>query len=448
MDKEPLFSLLIVDDEQDIRSSLRRYFRRFPYRILLAEDGEQALDHLSREQVDLMLLDLKMPGKNGLTVLAEARERHPDLDVIMLTAHGGVREAVAAIQGGALDFFEKSTSLDMLSKKITQVHELWLLRRENLSLREELREKFSFDELIGESPMMIRLKDLIARVGPTDTSVLIQGESGTGKELVAKALHHHSPRRDAAFIPVDCAAINESVMESELFGHTKGAFTGADQATLGLIRSADKGTLFMDEVGELPLVMQAKLLRTIQERTVRPVGSTAMKTVDIRIVAASNRNLIEEIARGRFRQDLYYRLSAVTLHVPALRERKEDIPLLARHLVEKLGKQEGHAPRMITDAAVGRLVGRDWPGNVRELENVVRCAMAFAKNYTLSPEDLGPSVVQEPGPTPAGPASLAHYEKEAICNALEVTAGNRRKAARLLGMSEATLYRRIKRYEL
>jgi DNA-binding NtrC family response regulator len=452
MDGEPsnaLFTLLIVDDDAEVRSSLKRYFRPMPYRILSAGGGQEALECLSRLRVDMVLLDLKMPGKDGLAVLKEAQAMLPDLKIIMLTGHGGVREAVAAIQNGALDFFEKSTCPDMLKKKIDQAYRMWLLDRENQSLRQELEGRFSFDPLVGESPPILMLKDLVARVSPTSTSVLIQGESGTGKELVARAIHHHSSRQAEVFIPVDCAAISESVIESELFGHAKGAFTGADQATLGLIRSAHKGTLFLDEIGELPLGMQAKFLRSIQERMVRPVGATAMVPVDVRLVAATNRNLIEELARGRFRQDLYYRLSAVTFHVPPLRERGEDILLLARHFAESLA-QEGMAPKTFSEDAKRVLLGYTWPGNVRELENAIRSAMALARGPAILASDLPMLSDSSGGNAPVslpGGAKLADFEREAIVGALRQTGGNRRKAARILGISEATLYRRLKQYQ-
>ena len=444
-----LFTLLIVDDDADVLRSLKRYFRSMPYRILTAAGGQQALDCLPRQRVDMMLLDLKMLGKDGLEVLKEAVAMRPELKIIMLTGHGGVREAVMAIQNGAQDFFEKSTCLAMLRKKIDQAYRMWLLDRENRSLRQELEGRFRFEALVGESPPMRLLKDLVARVSPTRTSVLIQGESGTGKELVARAIHWHSGRRAEAFVPVDCAAISESIIESELFGHAKGAFTGAEQATPGLIRSADKGTLFLDEVGELPLGLQAKFLRFIQERAVRPVGATSEFPVDVRIVAATHRNLIEEMARGRFRQDLYYRLSAVTLQVPPLRERGDDILLLARHFVAALSR-EGMPSRTLSEEAERVLCQHTWPGNVRELENVIRSAMAFARGRTLLPGDL-PVLTERSGAPPSmrPPVGgrLADVEREAIAEALRQTRGNRRKAARLLGISEATLYRRLKQYD-
>jgi DNA-binding NtrC family response regulator len=339
--------------------------------------------------------------------------------------------------------------MDMLRKKIDQAYRMWLLDRENRSLRQELEGRFRFEALVGESPPMRLLKDLVARVSPTRTSVLIQGESGTGKELVARAIHWHNGRRAEAFVPVDCAAISESIIESELFGHAKGAFTGAEQATPGLIRSADKGTLFLDEVGELPLGLQAKFLRFIQERAVRPVGATSEFPVDVRIVAATHRNLIEEMARGRFRPDLYYRLSAVTLQVPPLRERGDDILLLARHFVAALSR-EGMPSRTLSEEAERILCQHTWPGNVRELENAIRSAMAFARGRTLLPGDL-PALAEAsaapPSMRPPVGGLLADVERETIARALRQTGGNRRKAARLLGISEATLYRRLKRYD-
>ncbi len=443
------FTLLIVDDEQDIHLAMKRFFARSPYRLLFAENGMEALDCLSKNPVDLMLLDLKMPGMDGMEVLNEVVDSRPNLKVIMLTAHGGVQDAVAAIKLGATDFIEKTAFPEMLKQKIAHVYQMWQIEHDNSQLRDQLTASFQFDDLIGDSPPMLKLKNMIARIGPSDASILIQGESGTGKELVAQAIHAHSSRKSGVFIPVDCAAINETVMESELFGHTKGAFTGADQPTLGLIRSADKGTLFLDEVGELPLNMQVKLLRTIQERTVRPVGSTRTIPVDIRIVAATNRNLVEAIALGAFRQDLYYRVSAMTLHVPPLRERCEDIVLLTRHFIEKLSKRG--AAKELSDKAVAVLCSYKWPGNVRELSNIIQCAMALSVTDAIVPADLSGlsmSSASASDETVSESASLADYEREAIRNALDQTSGNRRSAAKLLCISEATLYRRLKQYDL
>ncbi len=444
------FTMLVVDDEKNVQNSLRRFFAHAPYQMLFADNGEDALSQLASTPVSLMLLDLKMPGMGGHEVLRLAMEKRPDLKVIMLTGHGGVRDAVEAIKLGAVDFFEKTISPDVLKKKTDQIHELWKLEQENRQLRDQLDTRFRFEGLIGESPAMVRLKNMITRIAPTDTSILIQGESGTGKELIAQAIHFHSLRNKEVFMPVDCASINETVMESELFGHAKGAFTGAGQDTLGLVRSADRGTLFLDEIGELSPAMQAKLLRTLQERIVRPVGSTKLIPVDIRILAATNRNLIEAVAQGNFRQDLYYRLSAVTLTAPPLRERGGDILLLSQYLAGRLAR-EGLTPKKFSEQSRSLLSSYDWPGNVRELENVIRSAMAFSEGEAVEPDDLFPDMTRPEGltdPVHPRPAAMADYEAEAIRNALKQTSGSRREAARLLGISEATLYRRLKQYDL
>ncbi len=442
------FTILIVDDEEQVHSSLQRFFSRYNYVILSAKNGEEALDKLDGVAVDLMLLDLLMPGIDGMTVLKKACEKVPDLKVIIQTGHGGVAEAVEALKHGASDFLEKGASPEILRKRVGQIYELWLLEQKNKALERQRPITFSYDQMVGESPAMAKLKDMIVRVAPTDTTVLIQGESGTGKELIARAIHYHSARAKQPFVVVDCASISETVIESELFGHTKGAFTGADSATLGLIRAADKGTLFLDEVGELSQSVQAKFLRTIQERIVRPVGSTRNYSVDIRIVAATNRNLLDEVSANTFRQDLYYRLTPVTLISPPLRERKGDIELLAdRILTQSSGKDV-----TVSAEALAMIKAYDWPGNVRELENVLKGAMVFACESCIRPADLPPAVGGEPSPAnaeellPAG--TLASYELEAIRSALALADNNRRKAAKILNISEATLYRKIKQYRL
>ncbi|NTW62745.1 MAG: sigma-54-dependent Fis family transcriptional regulator, partial [Chlorobiaceae bacterium] len=310
--------------------------------------------------------------------------------------------------------------------------------------------EFLYEGLIGNSPEIQKLKELVLKIAPTCTTVLIQGESGTGKDVIARAIHFHSARKKEVFMPVDCAAINESVIESELFGHTRGAFTGADWNTLGLIRSSDRGTLFLDEIAELPMHLQAKLLRTLQERAVKPVGSSTIYPVDIRIVSASNRNLAEAVKKGTFRQDLYYRMSAVTIYAPPLRERRSDIPLLCSFFIRKL-VQEGFSEKRFSPKAMDALSGFDWPGNVRELENVIRCAVTLSKGDMIDQEDLSiPLSCSDELPVSAAAesSSMAFHEKEAIRKALNKTIGNRRAAAKLLGISEATLYRRIKLYSI
>lgn len=442
------FTILVVDDEQSILNSIQRFFKKDNYRVILADSGEEGLAILAKNSVDLLLLDLKMPGMDGLTVLKKAKDLLPELKVIIQTGHGGVSEAVEAIRNGASDFLEKGGSPELLRNRVGLIYENWLLSQKEWDGKERRGYVFDFDKLVGESPPILKLKDLIVRVADTDTTVLIQGESGTGKELVAQALHHHSKRREAPFVVVDCASISETVIESELFGHEKGAFTGAETATQGLVRTANKGTLFLDEIGELSLSVQAKLLRLIQEQTVRPVGSTKNQQVDIRIIAATHRKLLDEMIGKTFRQDLYYRLSTVTLTVPPLRERRGDIGLLSNHI---LCRREGAKNKTsITDQAQLLLNQYEWPGNVRELENVLLGALVFAKDGIITPEDLPPHIgthlpVEK---TTLKAGTLASYELEAIKNALVEAKANRRTAANILDISEATLYRKIKEYGL
>jgi DNA-binding NtrC family response regulator len=442
------FTLLVVDDEQSVLQSLKRFFAKSGFQVLLANNGQKGLELLSLHRIDLLLLDLKMPGMDGITVLREAKKMCPALKVIIQTGHGGVNEAVEAVKNGASDFLVKGDSPEILRTRVGLIHEQWQLRLENKVLRGESN-SFDFDKLIGASSAMTKLKEMIVRVAPTETTVLIQGESGTGKELVAQALHHHSQRRNRPYIVVDCSTISETVIESELFGHEKGAFTGADTSTGGLVRAADTGTLFLDEIGELSLGVQAKLLRIIQERTVRPVGSTKNHQVDIRIIAATNRNLLEEVAEKRFRQDLYYRLSTVTLTVPPLREREGDIALLTTRILDYYHKTDAPVTS-VTDKTQQLLDRYDWPGNVRELDNVLRGALVFADEGKITPRDLPPSIGAQvtSEETNVKNGTLASYELEAIKNALVEAGNNRSQAARILDIAEATLYRKIKNYGL
>lgn len=451
-ERVPKFSLLMIDDDQEMLSLLQRVFSREDYHIHTALTGKDALAILRTEKIDAALIDLVMPGMDGLTLLKEIMQDCKQIMPIMLTAHGGVKVAVEAIKSGAVDFVEKPFSHEGLRARVAQLFRIWELREENRQLKAEVEFKFGFDRLVGNSTAILRLKQMIAQVGPGDVSILIQGKTGTGKELVAKAIHHHSARSNNNFVPVDCAAISEAIIESELFGHVKGAFTGAYTSSLGLIRSADKGTLFLDEVGELSPAIQVKLLRTIQEREVRPVGSSKRYHVDVRVLAATNRNLEEELARGNFREDLFYRLNVVALDVPPLRDRREDIPLLARYFIRRF-RNDFSPVKDISQDALLRLANHDWPGNVRELENVVRRAMALGKRETIMCEDLPPNIYVPPAkPTHItdGPAddSLEAYEREAIQNALGKSGNSRKKAARILGIGEATLYRKIKKYQI
>jgi DNA-binding NtrC family response regulator len=447
------FTILVVDDEVSIFNALKRLLRRSGYRILLAENGKKGLELLDSTHVDLMLLDLKMPGMDGFEVLERALQRRPSLKIIIQTGHGGVQEAVRAVQKGALDFLVKGESSGILNNRIRQVYEHWLLEQENLALRRKTAEQFEFDQLIGESSPMLQLKKMITRVAPTDSTVLIQGESGTGKELIALALHHHSERRDKPFVAIDCASLSESVLESELFGHERGAFTGAETSFQGVIRSADRGTLFLDEIGEISTGVQAKLLRVIQERCVRPVGSTRFYQVDVRFIAATNKNLLDEVTSGTFRQDLYYRLSTVTLTAPPLQKRGNDIYLLTEYFLEQCSADLGRR-LVVSDEVLDTFARYEWPGNVRELDNVLRGAAVFSDDGVIRSTDLpsilqnSPSVKGALDPVTTEVMTLEAMEQQAIRKALVLCKDNRKDASRMLAISEATLYRKIKKYNL
>ncbi|MBV5317679.1 MAG: sigma-54-dependent Fis family transcriptional regulator [Desulfobulbaceae bacterium] len=439
------FKILAIDDDSTLLRSLQRILSAEPYKVITTTDPAQGLLIMEEEQIDLVLLDLQMPRRNGLSVLEDMVNLYPDVTVIILTGHGGVQEAVKALKLGAADFLEKPCPPPVLCKILATYHSIFLQRR---SLEKNRNQPFEYPGFIGESSVMQRLKALITRIAVSEAPVLILGESGTGKELVARAVHHHSTRNEGPFCAIDCAAINESVLESELFGYERGAFTGADRPTQGLIRSADKGTLFLDEIGEIPLKMQAKLLRTLQEHEVRPVGSTTSKPVDIRIIAATNRDLEHETTQGLFRSDLYFRISAIPLLLPPLRERLSDIPLLAHHILKSLTKE---TTKGISSEALRLLQAYAWPGNVRELENVLRRALALSEQNAILPADLPATIVVENKVgheiSPANDSLMA-YEQSAVENALRKTTNNKRKAAALLGISEATLYRKLKQFGL
>lgn len=449
-ENQPKFCLLLVDDEPIVLSLLQDIFSQENYQIHIARNGQEALALLGTVRVDAALIDFKMPGMDGLILLKEIRERYPALMVIMLTGHGGVKEAVKAIKLGALDFLEKPFSPEGLRARVAQLCQIWELKEENQTLRARIQFQFGFDRFVGNSTAILKVKEIIAQVGPTDATILIQGETGTGKELVARAIHYHSPRSKNGFVAVDCAAISETVIQSELFGHVKGAFTGAHMSTQGLFRSAHRGSLFLDEVSELSPAIQAKLLRTIQEKEVRPVGSSRSHPVDVRILVTTNRNLAEEVGRGKFREDLFYRLSVVSISLPPLRDRKDDIPLLARYFLKRFSTD--HSPvRDISQEALFCLEKYDWPGNIRELENVIRRAVALGRGETILPEDLpSPFSVPSKGPSQSmvrpSDETLAAYEKAAIQNALRKSGKHRKRSTQILGIGEATLYRKIKKY--
>jgi DNA-binding NtrC family response regulator len=446
------FSLLIVDDESQMRKLLGSVFSDTGFNLSFAADGSEAVLMASKTRIDAALVDLVMPGMNGLEVLKEIRGRQPETMVVLMTGQGGIKDAVEAIQLGAADFLEKPFSPEALQARMLQLFRIWELNRENRHLKSRLQNRFGYSELVGNSTAMLKLKETIAQVGPSDATILIQGETGTGKELVARAIHHHSSRSRNSFVPVDCGAISQTVMESELFGHAKGAFTGAHISTLGLIRSADKGTLFLDEVGDLPPAIQVKLLRAIQQREVRPVGDSKAYPVDVRVLAATHRNLHKEVAEGRFREDLFFRLNVLTINVPPLRDRTDDISLLANYFLERFASTTTPV-RVVTRETLEVLERYPWPGNVRELENTIRRSVALGARDAIRPEDLPETIYSRPAEVAQREAyaagdSMAAFEIAAIRNALAKGGGNRARAARILGIGEATLYRKIKKYKI
>jgi two-component system response regulator PilR (NtrC family) len=425
--------------------------------VAVADGGQAARDMVEAREFDLIITDLKMPSVDGLEVLRHAKTRHPHTEVVVVTAFATAETAIAAMKQGAYDYLTKPFKVDEILVTVERALEKRALVRDNLTLREELHGRYRLDRMVGRSAVMQELFALIRRVAGTRTSVLILGESGTGKELVACAIHALSDRCDGPFVPVNCGAIPDALIESELFGHLRGSFTGATTDRGGLVAAAHGGTLFLDEIAELSPPMQVKLLRTLQERTVKPVGAVAEREIDVRIVAASNRNLEHEVAQGRFRQDLYYRLHVIPLRVPALREREEDIPLLAEHFLRRFAAETGRPVRGISPEAMALLRAYLYPGNVRELENLIERAVTLTPTDVIGavslPDLSRPGLATEPGAGPALPESgidldahVAGIEHHLVLEALRRTGGNRTAAAHLLRISLRSLRYRLAKH--
>jgi two-component system response regulator HydG len=412
--------------------------------------AEEALEVMEMSSVDILLTDLRLPGTSGLELLRRVTPTYPDIAVVMLTQYGTIDSAVEATRMGAADYVTKPFRVEELRARLEQVVHSVELKRENRLLREQLRARPGFGGLIGMSPRMERVYKLIEKVSQRTHPVLILGESGTGKELVARSVHFLGPRKDRPFVPVECSALVPTLVESELFGYTKGAFTGAMQAKQGLMESANGGTLFLDEIGEMSLEMQAKLLRALQQREIKPVGSTERRTIDVRIVAATNRDLELAIKSGNFRQDLYFRLNVVQIKLPPLRDRKGDIPMLVTAFLEKFADPDD-SHRELTEDAMRRLMAYDWPGNVRELENAIERAVALSTGPLVSVHDL-PTNLQYPtterAPEKEELLPLDELERRAILSTLRQTGGDKQAAARMLGIGKTTLYRKLKQYQI
>jgi len=439
-------SILIVDDERDTREFMARALSD-RYHVTTAPDAEQAMRALEADpSIVLMLSDVRMPGADGLQLLKAAKAKYPKLICILLTAFGTIQQAVAATKDGAEDFLTKPIDLDQLDMRVERALKTGALEREVADLRSQLDEKYGLDNMIGSSAAMKRVFEMVRRAAPSVATVLLQGPNGSGKDLVAHALHNLSPRAKGPFLAVNCGAISPNLIESELFGYEKGAFTGAYARKAGAFEAANHGTIFLDEVGELPLAMQVKLLRVLENRSFLRVGGIEAVEVDIRVVAATNRDLRALVTAGEFREDLYYRLNVVDIHLPALRERRDDIPLLAARFVKDLAAKNGVAVTGITPAAMKLLEAYDWPGNVRELRNTIEKMVVLSTGGSLDVADI-PAQIQ-----PAAPAvittsgTLGENEKAQILAVLKDAKGNRSEAAKKLGISRRTLYRRLDEY--
>ncbi len=445
-------TVLVVDDDKATREGLALALRG-DYQVLTAADAEAALRALTTHAVDLVLTDLRMPGRDGISLLRDIIASHPGVPVILLSAYGSVESAVEAMRDGAYDFLTKPVNLDHLELVVRRALRQKNLERQNARLRTQLEGRSALDRLIGSSEAMLAVRERIEQVAPTPATVLVQGPSGTGKELVARALHALSPRAGKPFVAVHCAALAPSLLESELFGHVKGAYTGADEDRKGRFEIADGGTLFLDEISEIDLATQVKLLRVLETRTVEPVGSARPVPVDIRLVAATNRNLRAWVDAGKFREDLFFRLNVVDINLPPLRERQGDLPLLCDAFVREYNPQLGRSILGIEPDAMAALAAYPWPGNVRELRNVIERMMVLAKGDRLTladvPGEVRAGASPAPRPSAGAPAAAPEPEEAALIRrALAETKGNRTAASKRLGIPLRTLYRRIKTYGL
>ncbi len=449
--------ILIVDDDPAHRVMLKKVISGWGYNVSEADDGATAIEEVRKRTFDVILMDIRMMKVSGIEALTQIKKIAPAIPVIIMTAYASVETAVTALKKGAYDYLTKPLDFDELQMVIARATEHSLLKKENEYLKERLGEKFERRNIIGQSAAMVKLLEMVEQVAPTQATILITGESGTGKEVIANAIHANSNRRQAPFIKINCAALTETLLESELFGHEKGAFTGADRRREGKFVQADGGSIFLDEVSEMSPAMQVKLLRVLQERELTRVGGSEVMKVDVRVIAASNKDLKKEIQQGRFREDLFYRLNVVALTVPPLRERPEDIPLMAQHFLGVFAEKNAKSIKGFTAQAMQKLMHYTWPGNVRELMNTVERAVVLSRTDTVDADELvfpmadqGPGSVAAPEYPAAGgqqSLSLEEVEKRSILEALAAAGGNKSEAARRLDITRKTLRKKLEKYE-
>ncbi|MBN2255146.1 MAG: sigma-54-dependent Fis family transcriptional regulator [Deltaproteobacteria bacterium] len=441
-------TILVVDDDHVHRTMLRTLLSGWGYNVTESDDGDTAIEKVKEQPFDLILMDIRMIRVSGIEALEIIRDINPSIPIILMTAYASVETAVEGLKKGAYDYLTKPLDFDELHLAIERAMDHTRLREENRLLRANLGTRFDRRNIVGRSASMEKLLEMVSQVSEADATVLITGESGTGKELIAGAIHFNSPRKDRPFIKINCAAITETLLESEIFGHEKGSFTGADRRKEGKFLQADGGSLFLDEVGEMSLAMQVKLLRVLQDKEITRVGGDDVITVDVRVIAATNKNLLEEVSAGRFREDLFYRLNVITLHVPPLRERREDIPLLAQHFLTTFAEKNRKEIKGFTPRAMDRMLRYEWPGNIRELMNVIERSVVLSRAEYLDDSSLPLDETHEPaeGDVLSGTLPLEEVEKATIVKTLEATGGNKSEAARRLGITRRTLHQKLRKY--
>jgi two-component system response regulator PilR (NtrC family) len=445
-------NILIADDERDIRESLALVLQGECYNCITVENGEEAINELEKSNIDVLITDIMMPKMDGLQVLQKTTEISPQTIVIVITAYASVESAVGALRNGASDYVIKPLDFDEVIFKINQFLEHRETTIENKYLRSQIDKRFNYDNIVGKSKGMQEVFSMIERVSPANSNILITGQTGTGKELVARAIHKNSPRTNKPFIPVNCGAIPENLYESEFFGYKKGSFTGATTDHDGLFKSANNGTIFLDEIGDLPEHMQIKLLRVLQEKEIRPVGSSSEFKVDFRLIAATNKNLAEEVQNGNFREDLFYRLNVIEIKLPALKDRKDDIPLLVNHFIKIYNEELKRSIKGVDNEVMKIFLNYEWKGNLRELENLIERAVLLCENDYITIKEIPSYIIQKTEIADEVPVdlndALDNFEKSHIIKVLMTTNWNRTEAAKLLGIDFSTLYRKMVKYSI